>query len=331
MTTAFKNIAPLLSTPAFRALNVFLGELEKEFTAFAGERRGFLSQLTGYALTGAGKRVRPALVFVASGFGEAPPDAVRQTAAAVEMIHIATLVHDDIVDEAAIRRQKPTVFVKYGEGAAVLLGDYVYAQAFQRLAAVGNGALLGLFADTTAVMCDGEIGQLERRFFFDLSEEEYLGFLDKKTASLMAASCRAGAMLAGLPAAQQQALDDFGRRVGIAFQIIDDILDLEGEEAVTGKTLRTDLTHGKMTLPLIHFSQQLKAGERARLFEELKSPNGHLAALIRRVHDAGSIDYSRAKAAALLAQAGESLARLPDGPSRRLLADIAERLSHRQS
>jgi geranylgeranyl pyrophosphate synthase len=326
-----KVFEPVLKASESRQMLAFMKDIETEFSAFARAKTGFLAQLVDYVMTGSGKRLRPALVHVASQFGPADPEGVKQVAISAEMIHIATLVHDDLIDGALLRRQKPTVAVKFGDGAAVLLGDYVYAQAFQKLAGLNNAELLRLFADTTMAMCDGEIGQVESRYQFDLTEKQYLDFLDKKTASLMAACCRAGGYLCGLNRAQQDALDRFGRLVGVAFQIVDDILDLEGEEAVTGKTLRTDLMYGKMTLPLIHYRDQLKtAAERNTFFDVLKNPNGLVSDLIGRVHDAGSMAYSREKVGRLVADALAALEKLPDHPSRRLLADITHRLSDRK-
>jgi geranylgeranyl pyrophosphate synthase len=315
-----------------RELRSFLDELEGEFDRFVRSHKGFLSQLTDYVLRNSGKRVRPALVYLSSQMGSSVDlRTVKEVAVAVEMIHIATLIHDDLVDEAGLRRQKPTVRVKFGDGAAVLLGDYVYAQAFQRLAALGTPTLLNLFSQTTSVMCEGEIGQWEGRYKFDLSQGDYLSFLQKKTASLIAASCRAGGMLAGLSEDHKNALDDFGQALGIAFQIVDDILDVEGDEEVTGKTLRTDLTHGKMTLPLIIHADRLSSPEeREALFHVLKNPNGQIAELIGHVQKSGVMDLCRGKVQSLLTEATHALSRLPDHPSRHLLAHVAEHLSHRK-
>jgi heptaprenyl diphosphate synthase len=330
VTPAHRILEPVLHLPETRHLKAFIATIDEDLADFSRAKTGFLARLLDYVLTGSGKRVRPALVHLSASFGPADPAAVKQVALAVESIHIATLVHDDIIDAAAIRRQKPTVSAAQGDGAAVLLGDYVYAQSFQRLARLHDPDLLRLFADTSMVICEGEIGQVERRFQFDLTEGEYLEFLDKKTASLMAAACRAGARLAGLSARQQEALDRFGRLTGMAFQVVDDILDLEGEEAVTGKTLRTDLLHGKMTLPLIHYRAKMPASEHAAFFETLRDPGGRLADLIRRVREAGAMESSRALVRTYLREAEEALAALPDHPSRRLLSDLALRLSDRQ-
>jgi geranylgeranyl pyrophosphate synthase len=330
MALPLQVFAPLLESREAAGLSGFLKSLEDNFAGFARSRTGFLAKLTDYVLTGSGKRVRPALVYVASRFGKADEAAVMETAMAVEMIHIATLVHDDLVDEAVMRRQKPTVGVKFGDGAAVLLGDHVYAQAFQRLAALGRPELLRVFADTTMVMCDGEIGQYEGRYAFEVSEEEYLSFLQKKTASLMAAAAWAGGTLAGLAPEQTRALQAFGDAIGVAFQVVDDILDVEGDEAETGKTLRTDLLHGKMTLPLIYFARGLGQPARNDLFQVLKNPNGHLPDLLKQVQASGVMDACRAKVASLVSGAEASLALLPDHPSRRLLQDISRRLSDRK-
>jgi octaprenyl-diphosphate synthase len=330
MALPLKVFEPLLASREAAGLSDFLKELEGEFSSFSSSKKGFLARLTDYVMTGSGKRVRPALVYVASRFGKAADGDVMQTSLAVEMIHIATLVHDDLVDEAQIRRQKPTVGVKFGDGAAVLLGDFVYAQAFQKLAALGRADLLQVFADTTMTMCDGEIGQYEARYKFEMSEEDYLSFLQKKTASLMAAAAWAGGKLAGLQPAALKALEDFGNNVGVAFQVVDDILDIEGDEAETGKTLRTDLLHGKMTLPLIYFARTLSASDRASLYETLKNPNGHLAELVKKVQVSGAMEACRARVASLLSQAEKALEALPDHPSRRLLQDISRRLSDRK-
>ncbi|MBK8574867.1 MAG: polyprenyl synthetase family protein [Elusimicrobia bacterium] len=199
MALALKILEPVLRAGAAGALTDFLREIDEALKRCLGSKQGFLARLTDYVMTGSGKRVRPALVFLASQFGKADRRAVSQTALAVEMIHIATLVHDDLVDEAVIRRQRPTVGVKFGEGSAVLLGDHVYAwKCFIGWRRWAVPDFMTLFAGSTMSMCEGEIAQYENRYKFDLSEEQYLTFLQRKTASLMAASCRAGGLLAGL-------------------------------------------------------------------------------------------------------------------------------------
>lgn len=328
---AIQLLDPVLRSEEAGDLRDFLAEVDAALAAAAASKSGFLSRLTQHVMTGSGKRVRPGLVFLASRFGDADRAAVREAALAVEMIHIATLVHDDLVDEAVLRRQRPTVGVKFGEGAAVLLGDHVYAEAFQRLSRLGRPELFGLLADATMAMCAGEIAQYEKRYAFDLDEVSYLSFLRGKTASLMAASSRAGAMLAGLSEDQRRALELFGEKIGIAFQIVDDILDIEGDEAVVGKTLHTDLTHGKMTLPLIDYLAGLSNEKDRRAFQEtLRSPNGRVDALIADLRRSGVLDRAKAKVRALLIEAESALAALPDRPARRLLIDVSRRLADRR-
>lgn len=331
MALALKLLEPVLRAGEAGALTDFLRETDDSLGNVSGSKTGFLAKLTDYVLTGSGKRVRPALVFMGSQFGNADRVAVAQTALAVEMIHIATLVHDDLVDEAVIRRQRPTVGVKFGEGSAVLLGDYVYAEAFQRLSALGRPDLMTLFAGATMTMCEGEIAQYENRYKFDLSEEHYLSFLQKKTAALMAASCRAGGMLAGLSSEALKALETFGDRLGVAFQIVDDILDIEGDEAVVGKTLHTDLIHGKMTLPLIDYAAGLSSDDARRVFHDfLRSPNGRVDAFIAEIRRSGVLSRSKEKVQALLKEAQAQLDVLPNIPARDLLKDVARRLSDRK-
>ncbi|MBL8024360.1 MAG: polyprenyl synthetase family protein [Elusimicrobia bacterium] len=330
MALALKLLEPILRGSDAEALTHFLRGVDDSLGNVSRSKTGFLAQLTDYVMTGSGKRVRPALVFLGSQFGQADREAVNQTALAVEMIHIATLVHDDLVDEAVIRRQRPTVGVKFGEGSAVLLGDYVYAEAFQRLSALGRPELMTLFAGATMTMCEGEIAQYESRYQFDLSEKSYLSFLQKKTASLMSASCRAGGILAGLSAEQLAALDTFGERLGVAFQIVDDILDIEGDEAVVGKTLHTDLIHGKMTLPLIdHAAGLVTVKERKGFQDFLRNPNGRVDAFIADLRRSGVLDRSKEKVRSLLKEAETELDRLPTGPAQSLLRDVARRLSDR--
>lgn len=331
MALALKILEPILRSGEAGALTDFLRDIDAALGSVSQSKTGFLAKLTDYVMTGSGKRVRPALVFLGSQFGKADREAVSQTALAVEMIHIATLIHDDLVDEAVIRRQRPTVGVKFGEGAAVLLGDYVYAEAFHRLAALGRPELMTLFARSTMAMCEGEIAQYETRYKFDLSETQYLSFLQRKTASLMAASCRAGGMLAGLPESALTALETFGDRLGVAFQIVDDILDIEGDEAVVGKTLHTDLIHGKMTLPLIDYAAGLSTDEARRTFHDfLRCPNGRVDAFISDLRRSGVLTRSKEKVQSLLKQAESQLDLLPDVPARILLKDVARRLSDRK-
>jgi len=251
---------------------------------------------------------------------------------AVELIHIATLVHDDVIDKSALRRGRKTVQEEHGVDTAVLLGDHIYTYAFQKVAELGNPSILRLLAQSTSLMCQGEINQLKSRFQFNLTESDYFSFIEKKTASLFGSSIRSGAILAGQDLRTQTALETYGLHLGRAFQIIDDLLDLTGDEAVVGKTLRTDLTNGKMTLPLIHYRDQIPTSrDLDHLIQNLHNPNGHLAELIARIHEAGSTTYAETVAHHHLQRALDQLEIVPPGSARDLLTSLAETLQRRKA
>lgn len=309
-----------------------LGRLNRSLEQLAKETDGFLGDLLSYVLIGSGKRIRPALVMLSAELGEASPEDVHTVAQAVELVHIATLVHDDVIDKAALRRNQNTVYNEHGVDTAVLLGDHIYTYAFQKVAELGHPQILKLLAESTALMCSGEIEQLKKRFQFNLTEDEYFSFIYKKTASLFGVSARAGAILAGQPAEIQSALEKFGIDLGVAFQITDDLLDLTGEENVVGKTLRTDVMNGKMTLPLIHLRGALATRDQAAaFFADLKHPNGHLANLIVQMDASGSISYAEGKAHERIQRALSHLEALPHGRARELLTSLAEMLLRRKA
>lgn len=329
MPKAFELISPLVSV-AGSDLTGFIQSVDAELTTLAAAQTGLLGRLTEYVFDTQGKRLRPALVFLFSRWGSADPKTVLQSAVAVEMLHLATLVHDDVVDEAFVRRRKPTVAVQFGEGPAVLLGDYIYAEAFRRLSEISRGEFVPLFSRVTSLMCAGEIGQWESRGEWNLSEEAYLSFLQKKTASLMAACCRVGAALAGLPVTVQEEAEKFGSALGLAFQIVDDVLDVEGDEIVVGKTLRTDLSHGKMTLPLIRLIQE-NPQNRADLVNLLKEAPANFGELRKRLHQSQALPYAREKVREEVAEALRALEKLPPEGPRPFLSDLAQRLSSRSA
>lgn len=309
-----------------------LARLNARLESLAAETEGYVGELRSYVLIGSGKRVRPALVMLFSQLGKSDPDAVQTVALAVELVHIATLVHDDVIDNAVLRRGRKTVAAEHGVDAAVLLGDHVYTWAFEQVAALGDPKILGLLARSTSVMCAGEIAQLKRRFQFDLSESEYFSFIYKKTASLFGTSAQCGAILSGQNERVQAAAERFGASLGTAFQIMDDLLDLTGEESVVGKTLRTDLLNGKMTLPLIFVRGQLKGGGDAQaLFDTLRHPNGQIGELVERIKKSGAIEYAQSVADAHVRTALAQLDVLPAGPVKSNLSSLAETLQHRKS
>jgi octaprenyl-diphosphate synthase len=224
-----------------------------------------------YCVDTSGKRIRPALVFLSGwrGPGLVQSELVR-VAAVVELVHLATLVHDDIMDEADVRRSRRTAAREYGATAAVLLGDALFAHALHLAAQFPTPEICAAVSDSTRRVCAGEIVQTLRRGSVNISRADYQRIVDLKTAELFRVSCFLGARLAGFPAAYVDAASRFGRHLGIAYQIYDDLVDFFGEEQRIGKTLGTDFASGKLTLPLLTLIDRLPADEAALLASEIK-------------------------------------------------------------
>ncbi|MCB4756142.1 MAG: polyprenyl synthetase family protein [Elusimicrobia bacterium] len=309
-----------------------LSQLNKSLLGMAKDAEGYLGDLLSYVLAGSGKRIRPALVFLCARMGPSQKEEVFVVAEAVELIHVATLIHDDVIDKAALRRGRKTIVDEHGIDTAVLLGDYVFSYAFERMSQLNRPVLLQRLTRCASLVCRGEINQLKNRFKFDLSEEEYFSFIRGKTATLFGFSARAGGILAGQSETVQDALESFGLHLGIAFQITDDLLDLTGEESIVGKTLRTDILNGKMTLPLIHYrNRQMSTTEIKSFYESVLRPNGRVNELIQKMEEAGSMAYAERVARRTLQQALSNLEALPKGDVQDHLVSLAEMLLYRRS
>jgi octaprenyl-diphosphate synthase len=272
-----------------------------------------------------GKMLRPSLVFLAGkAIGELN-DSHTVIATVVEMVHMSTLVHDDVLDEAELRRKGATINHLKGNEAAVLLGDYLISHSYHLCSSLDSQYASRTIGRTTNIVCEGELLQIDNRHNYDLNEETYLKIIDRKTASLIAASCELGARMAGGTDAQVEALATFGRCIGIAFQIQDDILDIVGDTGTVGKTLGIDVEKGKMTLPAIHFMKTAPAEHRTLLKSLLQSPDADKAERIRNlIVPSHSIDYARDRARAYITQAQTAIADLPDSDAKRVLDLMAE-------
>jgi octaprenyl-diphosphate synthase len=251
-----------------------------------GQVDGFepeIREMAAYCLDTTGKRLRPALVFLSGwqGDGAVSEDLVR-AAGVIEMVHLATLVHDDIMDGAEIRRRQRTAGRAFGSDAAVLLGDALFAQALHVAAQFPTPEICRLVSASTRRVCSGEIMQTLRRRDLNLSLKDYWRIIDLKTAELFRVSCLLGSQLAGFPPAYVDAAARFGRHLGIGYQVYDDLLDFLGEEQRIGKTLGTDFATGKLTLPLMLLLQQLPAAERDRLAAAVRDGDGGTLAASRR-------------------------------------------------
>lgn len=308
----------------YQGIFPYLLQTERALQEVATRGKGMIPEIVNYVVQAGGKRLRPALVVLSAQVGGSHSDDAITVGAASELIHLATLIHDDIVDRATLRHQKPTAAVEFGDEVAILLGDYLYVEAFSLLSSINDPFLVDLFARSTRTMCQGEINQVRRRFQLDLSLSEYLAFIDHKTATLMGAAMRGGARLARLSTDQSTALGHFGWNLGMAFQIIDDTLDLIGEEDVTGKTLRTDLANGKLTFPLIFLRDRLNATDRERFLGYLKDPDNNISKIIQWLKETGSIREGLRQAANFATQSKNALQSFGDSTPKKTLLAIAD-------
>jgi len=274
-----------------------------------------------------GKMLRPTMVFLCGqAFG---PVGERHVivAATCEMIHMATLVHDDVLDEAEVRRKGHTVNHLRGNEVAVMLGDYLISNAFHLCSRAGDPALNLRLGEVTNTLCEGELVQLSHREDLSLDERTYFEIVRRKTAVLIGACCELGAELSGAPADAVAALRRFGEGIGVAFQIQDDLLDLEGRQDVVGKSLGRDLEKGKLTLPVIIHLAQASGEVRERTIEAIRARDG--AALLAELTASGSLAAARSRAVELVAAARTELRHVPAGPSRDALDAAAMAIVHR--
>lgn len=281
---AFAGVFALLG-PQMAALDQFL---RGQLGAFEPEIR----TMADYCIDTSGKRIRPALTFL-SGWrqaGQVDADLIR-VAAVVELVHLATLVHDDIMDEAEVRRNRRTASREYGPTAAVLLGDALFAHALHLATEFPTTEVCAMVSASTRRVCAGEIVQTLRRGTTNITRADYERIVDLKTAELFRVSCFLGARLAGYPLDFVNAASRFGRHLGIAYQMYDDLVDFFGEEKRIGKTLGTDLASGKLTLPLLLLLERLPAAEAAALAAEIKGENPpQLARHLQQMTELGVFD-----------------------------------------
>jgi octaprenyl-diphosphate synthase len=272
-----------------------------------------------------GKMLRPTLVLLsAKAAGEIRQEHI-VIATVVEMVHMATLVHDDVLDEAELRRRGATINHLRGNEAAVLLGDYLISHSYHLCASLQSQSASRAIARTTNQVCEGELLQIENRDNHDLDEETYLEIIRRKTAVLCAACCGLAGEFASAPPAVSRKLETYGLCVGMAFQIQDDILDIVGDVRRVGKTLGIDVQKGKLTLPMIHFLRTAPHEHRTLLLSLLESDDVEKCEKIRNlILPSESIEYARAEARRLVDRAKSSLERLPDSDARRAMETMAD-------
>jgi octaprenyl-diphosphate synthase len=252
-------------------------------------------------------------------------DAHRVLAAVVEMIHTATLVHDDVLDEAETRRHVATVNARWNNETSVLFGDYLFTHAFHLASSLDTTLACRLIGRATNLVCEGELTQIRERGNLDLSEEAYLRIIDGKTAELCAVSCYLGAHFAEADEPVVRSLEQYGRAIGMAFQISDDLLDILGSEDETGKSLGSDFKKQKLTLPLIRLLAQADECDSARLRELVSQADDEAwSEIVRWLHRSDAVEYSRSRALDFAAAARGHLECLRDSSARRILLEIAD-------
>jgi octaprenyl-diphosphate synthase len=280
--------------------------------------------IASYIVASGGKRLRPALVLLASKAFGAEPHARHDLAAVIEFIHTATLLHDDVVDESSLRRGRKTANAEFGNAASVLVGDFLYSRAFQMIVEAGSLAVMKVLADATNVIAEGEVLQLLNVHDADTDEEKYLRVIRYKTAKLFEAATRVGAIIGGADAAAEAALAGYGMHLGTAFQLIDDVLDYSGDLNDMGKNLGDDLAEGKPTLPLIYAMQSGNAGERATIRHAIEEGGkADLEGVVAAIQRVGALDYARGQARREATSAAERLDRLPHSACRDSLLHLA--------
>jgi octaprenyl-diphosphate synthase len=299
-------------------------EADRIFAATLAPYRSPVAPLVTHLKHYRGKRLRPALLLLTARACGKPTPHHHTLAAAVEMIHTATLVHDDVLDEADLRRHVPTVNAGWGNKVSILLGDMLFTHAFHLTSTV-DGRACGIIGEATNRVCAGELRQVCERGNLDLREADYFAIIDGKTAALTECCGRLGALYAGASDEVAARLATFGRNLGTAFQIADDLLDLVGDESTTGKTLGTDLAQQKLTLPVIHCLNRLPRAEAEELRALIRGGDPDVG---RRVHAAlertHSLAYARRVAEDLARTAREELTCLPRSECRSILEAMTE-------
>jgi len=310
----------------FDLLKDDLAAIEREFAEQAGSPVAVVNDIATYLIAGGGKRIRPLLLLLSAGALDCHSEARIRLGAVVEMIHTATLVHDDIIDEASTRRGRPSSNTTWGNAKCVLAGDWLYMQAFHTALGQRNFRILDLLISLTQQMVEGELLQMEKLGRL-INEEEYFDLIFRKTACLFKVSMQLGAVIANPDAADaarpfEQTLGEYGRNLGLAFQIVDDVLDLTAQEDVLGKPAASDLREGKATLAVIHALERGTGADREAIRTVLADRNFSRVAhadILEVLHRHGSLAYAMDTACAYAEAARLSIAELPESDFKRAL------------
>jgi octaprenyl-diphosphate synthase len=309
-----------------------LREVEREIALESVASVNAVTEIGRYLQSSGGKRLRPSLVLlVARMVGDGGPAAVRM-GAVMEMLHTATLVHDDVIDTAQTRRGRPSTNAKWGNHTSVLAGDWLYMQAFQIAVRERNFRMLDILIGLTQMMVEGELLQMDRIGRASVTEADYMELVDRKTARLFSACARMGALVAGGDSQTEERLGEYGWNLGMAFQLTDDILDFTAREKVLGKPVGSDLREGKVTLPLIYALESAGRDERKQIETILKDRNYDrvpFSRVLEMIRARGGFERAQSRAQAFTDKSRQVIAEFPDSPYQRSLHAITELMTDR--
>jgi len=313
----------------FAAIQPELERVEQVLASVAAVDHPLLSSILGEVLRAGGKRLRPALALLVGKLHRYDAERLVRLAAATELLHTATLLHDDVVDQSALRRGRPALYTEVGNKAAVLVGDYMYAKSAYFATATGSLRVMELFADSVMVVCQGQIDESQRRDggYAERPPEAYYATISSKTAALFVLACDAAAELSGASATAAAALHRYGERLGLAFQVVDDVLDVTGDEQQLGKAVGGDLRQRLVTLPVIYAREVVPASLLDAVYapghDGEAPPEAAVQSLLVAIRESTAPDRCYADAQALVEAARRELALVPAGPARDALYDLA--------
>ncbi len=333
--TFFDSLQSSVPNQTLAGIADFIFQVEEELADQLKSKIASVEKVGELTWSSGGKRLRPALVYLSAAATQLPFDQKRavRIGAAMELIHMATLIHDDVIDDSSTRRGKPTAFSIYGNTASILSGDVLLAKAMYLLADDGDLEIIRMTSRAVVELAEGEVKELELRGKFELLKQDHYEVLRMKTASFIECCCRAGAILANSNVEQQNGLGKYGHHIGMAFQIADDILDYRGDAQKTGKPIATDFREGQATLPLIHLIEELTEEEKD--FTDYKFGNGvsedELKMIIGWMEHRGSFKKSDDDAHHEIQLAIQHLQVFPDSPEMSLLSSVADYIVARQT
>jgi octaprenyl-diphosphate synthase len=320
-------------TDVFSDYRTEMSQVEVHLDRYITSDVKLIPEVAHHLIDSGGKRFRPLLQLICSRLCGYEGAHRFPLAASIEFIHTASLLHDDVIDEAVIRRGKTSANNIWGNAASVLVGDFLYSKAFKLLSEIGDIRIVQLMSKMTNIMSEGEVFQLMKCGDTSLSEAEYLSIVEKKTAVLISAACESGAVLGGAPTAQTQALEQYGYKIGMAFQITDDTLDYMAREEDFGKSIGKDLEEGKMTLPLIYTLAKCSEAERNKIKDTIEKkvfPPDTLREIFALIQESGGIDYSLARAEQFIQEAKNGLKVFPEGAGKDHLYAVADYILSRK-